>query len=53
LLVFYAAVTGVYSLSVVLMTYQMSGRLANGAWFQLALSGVIRVGIGLFHNMLH
>ncbi len=49
----YAAVTGVYSLSVVLMTYHMSRRLANGAWFQLALSGAIIVGIGLFHNTLH
>jgi O-antigen/teichoic acid export membrane protein len=52
LLMLYAAVAGVYSLSVVLMTYQMSRKLDNGGWLQLAFSGAITVGIGFFHNTL-
>jgi O-antigen/teichoic acid export membrane protein len=53
LLVLYAALTGIYSFSVVLMTYEMSRRLANTSWLQLAVSGAIAVGIYLFHSTLH
>lgn len=45
--------TGGYALSVVLMTYEMSRRIANTGWFQLAVAGCIVVGISLFHNSLH
>jgi len=53
LLVLYAALTGIYSFSVVMMTYEMSRRLANTSWLQLAVSGAIAVGIYLFHSTLH
>lgn len=49
----YAAATGLYALSVVLMTYEMSRRIANTAWLQLVFSGVMVLGIGLFHDTLH
>jgi O-antigen/teichoic acid export membrane protein len=52
LLMLYAAATGVYSLSVVLMAYEMSRRLANCGWVQLFFSGAIVLGIGLFHSTL-
>lgn len=45
--------TGGYALSVVLMTYEMSRRIANTGWFQLAIAGFIVVGISLFHSSLH
>jgi O-antigen/teichoic acid export membrane protein len=53
LLVLYAALTGIYSFSVVLMTYEMSRRIANASWLQLAFSGAIALGIYLFHSTLH
>lgn len=49
----YAAATGLYALSVVLMTYEMSRRIANTAWLQLVFSGVMVLGIGFFHETLH
>jgi len=52
LLVLYAGATGVYSLAVVLMTYEMSRKIANTGWMQLAFSGVIVLGIYLFHDTL-
>jgi hypothetical protein len=52
LLVLYAAMAGVYSLSVVLITYEMSRRIANTGWWQLLFSGAIVVGIYLFHATL-
>ena len=52
LLSLYAAATGTYSLGVVLMAYEMSRRIANTGWLQLAVSGAIVVGIYLFHNTL-
>ncbi len=52
LLMLYAAATGVYSLGVVLMAYEMSRRIANTSWVQLAFSGAIMVGICLFHSTL-
>lgn len=53
LLVLYAALTGIYSFSVVMMTYEMSRRIANTSWLQLAVSGAIAVGIYIFHSTLH
>ena len=53
LLVLYAALTGIYSFSVVLMTYEMSRRIANASWLQLAFSGAIVLGIYMFHSSLH
>ena len=44
--------TAGYGLSVVLMAYEMSRRIANTGWFQLAIAGLIVVGISLFHNTL-
>lgn len=52
LLVLYAGATGVYSLAVVLMTYEMSRKIANTGWMQLAFSAVIVLGIYLFHHTL-
>ncbi len=42
-----AAATGVYSIAVVLMTYEMSRRIANTGWLQLVVSGLIVLGITL------
>ena len=53
LLVLYAGATGVYSLCVVLITYEMSRKIANTAWLQLAFSGTIVLGIFWFHSTLH
>ncbi|HSB75624.1 MAG TPA: hypothetical protein VLC12_08240 [Terriglobales bacterium] len=52
LLVLYAAATGVYSLSVVIITYEMSRKIANSAWVQLAFAGAVVLGILLFHSTL-
>lgn len=52
LLVLYAVATGIYSLSVVLMTYEMSRKIANAGWVQLAFSGAVVLGISLFHSNL-
>ncbi|HET8667624.1 MAG TPA: oligosaccharide flippase family protein, partial [Terriglobales bacterium] len=52
LLTLYAAATGTYSLAVVLMAYEMSRKLANTGWVQLAFSGAIVAGIGMFHSTL-
>jgi hypothetical protein len=47
-----AAATGIYSISVVLITYEMSRRIANTAWLQLVVSGLIVLGITWFHSTL-
>ena len=52
LLTLYAAATGLYALSVVLMAYEMSRRIANTGWLQLIFSGILVVAIGLFHANL-
>jgi O-antigen/teichoic acid export membrane protein len=52
LLALYAAATGLYSLSVVFIAYEMSRRIANTGWLQLIFSGALVLGIGLFHNTL-
>ncbi len=52
LLSLYAAATGTYALSVVLMTYEMSRRIANTGWVQLVFSACIFLGIYVFHGDL-
>lgn len=52
LLALYAAATGIYALSVVMIAYEMSRRIANTGWLQLAFSGALVLGITLFHDSL-
>ncbi|MHB1858337.1 MAG: lipopolysaccharide biosynthesis protein, partial [Acidobacteriaceae bacterium] len=52
LLALYAITAVVYSLSAVIITYEMSYKIANTSWVQLAFSGVVIVGICLFHSSL-
>jgi O-antigen/teichoic acid export membrane protein len=52
LLVLYAALTGIYSFSVVIMSYEISRRIGNASWLQLGFSGAIALGIYLFHSSL-
>lgn len=47
-----AAATGVYAIAVVLITYEMSQRIANTGWLQLVVSGLIVLGITWFHSTL-
>ncbi len=52
LLVLYAVTTAIYSLGVVLMTYEISRKIGNVSWVQLGFSAAIILGIYLFHNSL-
>ena len=52
LLALYAITTIVYSLSVVVITFEMSYKIANTSWVQLAFSGVMIAGIIRFHSSL-
>src|ERR1700751_3062627 len=52
LLASYSAMTSIYSVAVVLLTYEMSRRIANATWIQLAFSGFLPTGIILFHQSL-
>ncbi len=52
LLALYAATTCVYSLSVVMIAYEMSYRIANTGWVQLAFSVALIAGIYRFHQSL-
>ncbi len=52
LLALYAAMAGVYSLSVVLITYEMSRKVANTGWLQLLVACLIVGGIFLWHTTL-
>ncbi len=52
LLALYAATTSVYSLSVVFIAYEMSHKIANTAWVQLAFSGLLIAGIYRYHSSL-
>jgi O-antigen/teichoic acid export membrane protein len=52
LLVLYIITTAIYSLAVVLMTYEISRKIGNFSWVQLVFSGAIIVGIYLFHTTL-
>lgn len=52
LLALYAVTTVTYCLSAVIITYEMSYKIANTSWVQLAFSGVVIAGICLFHSSL-
>jgi O-antigen/teichoic acid export membrane protein len=52
LLILYAVTTGIYSLSSVMITYEMSRKIANTSWAQLAFSGALVLGICVFHQTL-
>lgn len=52
LLALYAITTVIYSLSVVIITYEMSYKIANTSWVQLAFSGIVIAGICRFHGSL-
>ena len=45
--------TVIYSLSVVIITYEMSYKIANTSWVQLAFSGVLVAAILRYHASLH
>jgi O-antigen/teichoic acid export membrane protein len=53
LLALYAFSTVVYSLSVVIITFEMSFKISITSWVQLIFSGVVIGGICLFHSSLH
>jgi len=53
LLILYALTTGVYSLSAVIIAYEMSRKIANTGWIQLVFSGVLVAAIYLLHETLH
>jgi O-antigen/teichoic acid export membrane protein len=52
LLALYAITTVIYSLSVVIITFEMSYKIANTSWMQLAFSGVVVACICWFHSSL-
>ncbi len=52
LLILYAVSTGIYSLSAVIIAYEMSRKIANTSWVQLAFGGALVLGIYLFHDSL-
>lgn len=52
LLILYAVTTGIYSLSSVMITYEMSRKIANTSWAQLAFSAALALGICVFHQSL-
>jgi O-antigen/teichoic acid export membrane protein len=52
LLLLYAASTGIYALCVVMITYEMSRKIANTGWLQLVVSGFVIGGIYAFHGTL-
>jgi hypothetical protein len=52
LLVMNALATAVYAVCVVLITYEMSRRIANTGWLQLVVSFLIVLGVSFFHASL-
>lgn len=52
LLALYAVTTIIYSLSVVIITFEMSYKIANTSWVQLAFSGIVIGGIIRYHSSL-
>ncbi len=52
LMALYAITTVIYSLSAVVITYEMSYKIANTSWIQLLFSGVVIAGICRFHASL-
>lgn len=52
LLTRYALMTGVYSIAVVVMMYEISRRIGKAAWLQLGTSAFMAIGIWRYHNSL-
>ncbi len=52
LLALYAITTVIYSLSAVIITFEMSYKISNGSWIQLGFSAVVIAGIWRFHSSL-
>lgn len=52
LLALYAVTTVIYCLSVVIIAYEMSYKIANTSWVQLAFSGAVVAGICRYHSSL-
>ena len=52
LLSLYAISTALYALAMVLITYEMSRKIANTGWLQLLFSGAIVLAIYMFHSDL-
>ena len=52
LLALYAFATVIYSLAGVIITFEMSYKIANTSWVQLMISGVLIVGICEYHSSL-
>ena len=52
LLALYGMTAIIYSLSVVIITFEMAYKIANTSWVQLACSGTVIAGICLFHESL-
>jgi O-antigen/teichoic acid export membrane protein len=52
LLILYAITAGIYSLSSVIITYEMSRKIANTSWLQLAFSAAMGLGIYWLHHTL-
>jgi hypothetical protein len=53
LLGWYALSTGFYAMAVVLITYEMSRKIANTAWIPLAFAGLVVAGLYTFHSSLY
>lgn len=53
LMAFYAIATAIYSLGAVIITFEMSYKIANTSWVQLAFSGILIGAISEFHSSLH
>jgi O-antigen/teichoic acid export membrane protein len=49
----YALKTVVYSISAVVITFEMAHKIANTSWIQLLFSGTLIAGIYQFHSSLH
>jgi O-antigen/teichoic acid export membrane protein len=52
LLSLYAAATTLYALGVVFVAYEMSYKIANTGWVQLAFAGLLIAGIYAYHTSL-
>ncbi len=52
LLALYAVSTVIYSLAALIISFEMSYKIANTSWVQLAFSGVLVAGISRFHSSL-
>jgi O-antigen/teichoic acid export membrane protein len=52
LLALYALSTVIYSLAALIISFEMSYKIANTSWVQLAFSAVLVAGISVFHSSL-